>query len=250
MCEVTLQAPGPINARNALGVLLLARPSSACPWSAGAQALREFRGVSRRQEVVGEAARRHRDRRLRAPSDGGRGDAGRAAAALSRPPAARRVRAALQHQPAPGLPARVRRRAGRAPTRSCWRRVFAKANDPIPRGGAAVARDHRRRGRARAAPRRARSTACPRSATTCSSRRARATSSSSCRTARSAGCRGSSPTGWASRRVELPVDLVVREHAPSRSRAVSRKLISSTNSSSGRVPYRRSHLATASSPAL
>ena len=53
VCEVTLQVPGPINARNALGVLLVARHVG-IGWQAAAQALREFRGVSRRQEVVAE----------------------------------------------------------------------------------------------------------------------------------------------------------------------------------------------------
>lgn len=54
VCEVSLRAPGPINARNALGVLLVAREAGVS-WSAGAKALGEFRGVRRRQEVVGEA---------------------------------------------------------------------------------------------------------------------------------------------------------------------------------------------------
>jgi len=54
VCEVTLSAPGPINARNALGILLLANRAGV-PWAAGAAALRDFRGVSRRQEVVAEA---------------------------------------------------------------------------------------------------------------------------------------------------------------------------------------------------
>jgi UDP-N-acetylmuramate: L-alanyl-gamma-D-glutamyl-meso-diaminopimelate ligase len=53
VCEVTLRAPGPINARNALGVLLLANRAGV-PWAAGAKALSDFRGVSRRQEVVGD----------------------------------------------------------------------------------------------------------------------------------------------------------------------------------------------------
>src|SRR5262249_43812237 len=52
--DVTLQVPGPINARNALGVLLVATELGVS-WKAGAAALRDFRGVSRRQEVVGEA---------------------------------------------------------------------------------------------------------------------------------------------------------------------------------------------------
>ncbi len=54
VCEVRLRAPGPINARNALGVLLVAR-AVGISWPAAAAALAEFRGVSRRQEVVGEA---------------------------------------------------------------------------------------------------------------------------------------------------------------------------------------------------
>jgi UDP-N-acetylmuramate: L-alanyl-gamma-D-glutamyl-meso-diaminopimelate ligase len=54
VCEVSLHAPGPINARNALGVLLVARQVG-LSWEAGVRALAGFRGVSRRQEVVGEA---------------------------------------------------------------------------------------------------------------------------------------------------------------------------------------------------
>jgi UDP-N-acetylmuramate: L-alanyl-gamma-D-glutamyl-meso-diaminopimelate ligase len=53
VCEVTLRVPGPINARNAIGVLLVARQVG-ITWPAAVQALREFRGVSRRQEVVAE----------------------------------------------------------------------------------------------------------------------------------------------------------------------------------------------------
>jgi UDP-N-acetylmuramate: L-alanyl-gamma-D-glutamyl-meso-diaminopimelate ligase len=53
VCEVTLQVPGPINARNALGVLLVARHVG-IGWQAAAHALGDFRGVSRRQEVVAE----------------------------------------------------------------------------------------------------------------------------------------------------------------------------------------------------
>jgi UDP-N-acetylmuramate: L-alanyl-gamma-D-glutamyl-meso-diaminopimelate ligase len=54
VCAVTLQVPGPINARNALGVLLIANRVGIA-WPAAARALGDFRGVSRRQEVVGEA---------------------------------------------------------------------------------------------------------------------------------------------------------------------------------------------------
>ena len=54
VCAVTLRTPGPINARNALGVLLVARHVGV-PWTSAARALGEFRGVSRRQEVVAEA---------------------------------------------------------------------------------------------------------------------------------------------------------------------------------------------------
>src|SRR4030095_15631083 len=53
-CEAHLQVPGPINARNALGVLLIANRIGIA-WPAAAKALGDFRGVSRRQEVVGEA---------------------------------------------------------------------------------------------------------------------------------------------------------------------------------------------------
>ncbi len=51
---VTLQVPGAMNARNALGVLLLAT-RAAVPWDAAVAALAEFRGVRRRQEVVSDA---------------------------------------------------------------------------------------------------------------------------------------------------------------------------------------------------
>jgi UDP-N-acetylmuramate: L-alanyl-gamma-D-glutamyl-meso-diaminopimelate ligase len=54
VCEVALQTPGAINARNALGVLLLAHEAGV-GWEEGAAALADFRGVKRRQEVVGEA---------------------------------------------------------------------------------------------------------------------------------------------------------------------------------------------------
>jgi UDP-N-acetylmuramate: L-alanyl-gamma-D-glutamyl-meso-diaminopimelate ligase len=53
VCQVTLAVPGPINARNALGALLLAREVGV-GWEEGAAALAEFRGVRRRQEVVAE----------------------------------------------------------------------------------------------------------------------------------------------------------------------------------------------------
>ncbi len=54
VCRVTLQPPGAINARNALGVLLVAREAG-LGWEEGAAALARFRGVRRRQEIVGEA---------------------------------------------------------------------------------------------------------------------------------------------------------------------------------------------------
>ncbi len=54
VCDVTLRVPGPINARNALGVLLIASRVGVT-WPAAARALADFRGVSRRQEVVAEA---------------------------------------------------------------------------------------------------------------------------------------------------------------------------------------------------
>ena len=53
VCRVMLQVPGAINARNALGVLLLA-VEAGIGWEEGAAALAEFRGVRRRQEVVGD----------------------------------------------------------------------------------------------------------------------------------------------------------------------------------------------------
>jgi UDP-N-acetylmuramate: L-alanyl-gamma-D-glutamyl-meso-diaminopimelate ligase len=52
--EVTLRVPGAINARNALGVMLVARECGVALADAAA-ALAEFHGVARRQEVVGEA---------------------------------------------------------------------------------------------------------------------------------------------------------------------------------------------------
>jgi UDP-N-acetylmuramate: L-alanyl-gamma-D-glutamyl-meso-diaminopimelate ligase len=53
VCRVRLRIPGAINARNALGVLLIARECGVS-WDDGAAALGEFHGVRRRQEVVGE----------------------------------------------------------------------------------------------------------------------------------------------------------------------------------------------------
>ena len=52
--EARLQVPGAINARNALGVMLAAREIG-LGWDEAAAALADFRGVRRRQEVVGEA---------------------------------------------------------------------------------------------------------------------------------------------------------------------------------------------------
>jgi UDP-N-acetylmuramate: L-alanyl-gamma-D-glutamyl-meso-diaminopimelate ligase len=52
VCQVALETPGAINARNALGVLLIA-VAAGVGWEEGAAALAEFRGVRRRQEVVG-----------------------------------------------------------------------------------------------------------------------------------------------------------------------------------------------------
>jgi UDP-N-acetylmuramate: L-alanyl-gamma-D-glutamyl-meso-diaminopimelate ligase len=54
VCRVTLQPPGAINARNALGVLLVAREAGV-EWEEAAAALAEFHGVRRRQEVVSTA---------------------------------------------------------------------------------------------------------------------------------------------------------------------------------------------------
>jgi UDP-N-acetylmuramate: L-alanyl-gamma-D-glutamyl-meso-diaminopimelate ligase len=54
VCEVSLRMAGAINARNALGVMLVARECGV-DFAAAAGALAEFRGVARRQEVVGEA---------------------------------------------------------------------------------------------------------------------------------------------------------------------------------------------------
>jgi UDP-N-acetylmuramate: L-alanyl-gamma-D-glutamyl-meso-diaminopimelate ligase len=53
VCEVHLDTPGGINARNALGVLLMAH-GAGVGFEEGAAALAEFKGVRRRQEVVGE----------------------------------------------------------------------------------------------------------------------------------------------------------------------------------------------------
>jgi UDP-N-acetylmuramate: L-alanyl-gamma-D-glutamyl-meso-diaminopimelate ligase len=52
-CRVRLRVPGAINARNALGVLLIAAEAGVA-LADGAAALAEFSGVKRRQEVVGE----------------------------------------------------------------------------------------------------------------------------------------------------------------------------------------------------
>ena len=54
VCSVVLETPGAINARNALGVLLLA-VETGIAWDDAAAALAEFRGVRRRQEVGGTA---------------------------------------------------------------------------------------------------------------------------------------------------------------------------------------------------
>jgi UDP-N-acetylmuramate: L-alanyl-gamma-D-glutamyl-meso-diaminopimelate ligase len=54
ICQVVLQTPGAINARNALGVLLMALEAGVGRDEA-VEALGQFRGVRRRQEVVGES---------------------------------------------------------------------------------------------------------------------------------------------------------------------------------------------------
>lgn len=51
--ELALRVPGPINARNALGVLLMAHDAGV-PFARAAEALADFRGVARRQQVVAE----------------------------------------------------------------------------------------------------------------------------------------------------------------------------------------------------
>src|SRR5207302_4352894 len=53
VCRVRLRVPGAINARNALGVMLIAHEAGVA-WDDAAAALAAFRGVRRRQEVVGE----------------------------------------------------------------------------------------------------------------------------------------------------------------------------------------------------
>lgn len=53
VCELRLATPGGINARNALGVLLMAH-AAGVGFEEAAAALAEFQGVRRRQEVVGE----------------------------------------------------------------------------------------------------------------------------------------------------------------------------------------------------
>ncbi|HZP40477.1 MAG TPA: UDP-N-acetylmuramate--L-alanine ligase [Candidatus Binatia bacterium] len=52
--RMTLRVPGAINARNALGALLVARETGV-GWNEAVEALAEFRGVRRRQEVVSTA---------------------------------------------------------------------------------------------------------------------------------------------------------------------------------------------------
>ena len=54
ICRVSLQTPGAINARNALGVLLMAR-AAGVEWEDAAGALAGFQGVRRRQELVATA---------------------------------------------------------------------------------------------------------------------------------------------------------------------------------------------------
>jgi UDP-N-acetylmuramate: L-alanyl-gamma-D-glutamyl-meso-diaminopimelate ligase len=54
LARVEIRVPGAINAKNALGVLLIAREAG-IGWAEAADALAAFRGVARRQEVVGEA---------------------------------------------------------------------------------------------------------------------------------------------------------------------------------------------------
>lgn len=54
VASVSLRVPGAINARNALGAMLLAVEAAGVSWPMAAAAIAEFQGVRRRQEVVGE----------------------------------------------------------------------------------------------------------------------------------------------------------------------------------------------------
>ena len=130
VCDVTLQAPGPINARNALGVLLVARELG-ISWSAGAAALRDFRGVNRRQEIVGEA------RGVTVIDDFAHHPtavAGTLAALRLRYPG-RRLRAVFEPRSNTSRRRVFEHEFGEALARAdevVLAAVFAKANDPIP----------------------------------------------------------------------------------------------------------------------
>ena len=130
VCDVTLQVPGPINARNALGVLLVARELG-ISWSAGAAALRDFRGVNRRQEIVGEA------RGVTVIDDFAHHPtavAGTLAALRLRYPG-RRLRAVFEPRSNTSRRRVFEREFGEALARAdevVLAAVFAKANDPIP----------------------------------------------------------------------------------------------------------------------
>src|SRR6516165_8482892 len=130
VCDVTLQVPGPINARNALGVLLVARELG-ISWSAGAAALRDFRGVNRRQEIVGEA------RGVTVIDDFAHHPtavAGTLAALRLRYPG-RRLRAVFEPRSNTSRRRVFEHEFGEALARAdevVLAAVFAKANDPIP----------------------------------------------------------------------------------------------------------------------
>lgn len=128
--QLALQVPGAINARNALGVALLAERAGV-KFAAAAEALAAFRGVQRRQEVVGErrgitviddfahhptaVAGTLAALRLRYP--------GRRLRAVFEPRSNTSRRRVFQHEYAEAL--------GTA-DEVVLAAVFAKANDPIP----------------------------------------------------------------------------------------------------------------------
>ena len=124
------------------------RGASRSGWSSASRAdeiaagLATFRGVKRRLEVRGTAARRHGRRRLRPPPDRRRHDARRREEALPRPPRLGRLRAALDD----GRPGRFLRALPRGALERRRRRPRGARTTPrASRGRAAPARSTSRR---------------------------------------------------------------------------------------------------------
>ena len=181
--------PGLHNAANAAGVAIVLMRLGFLP-AVIARTFERFAGIRRRQEVDRGVSRDPRDRRLRAPPDGGPGDDPGGPRPVPGPADRGGLRAPVEHEPTEGVPAGVHRgpfRGGRGDPR----RSVRGGKDPARR--AASPRRRWRRSCARPGVPRTSSPRWTGSSPASRKRAGRATSSSSCRTAASAASRKSSP---------------------------------------------------------